>query len=78
MKELLRTTNPALLSFAQSLLEGAGIVNIVTGQHTSAAMGSLADFPSMILVDADFLGEARKLLTDAGLAHELGPSREGR
>lgn len=78
MKELLRTTDPALLSFAQSLLEDAGIVNIVTGQHTSAAMGSLADFPAMILVDADFLAEARKLLTDAGLAHELRPPQEKR
>lgn len=71
MKELLRTTDPALISFVQSLLDEADIVNIVTGSHTSAAMGGLADFPTRILVDEDFLTEARKLLTDAGLAHEL-------
>lgn len=78
MKELLRTTDPALLSYVETLLDDAGIVNLVTGRHASAAMGFLADIPALILVDADFLEKARRLLTEAGVAQELRPSPDAR
>jgi hypothetical protein len=43
----------------------------VVDQNISVLEGSIGAFPRRILVGADELDAARRLLTDAGLAHEL-------
>lgn len=70
MKELLRTNDPVLISFAVSLLDEAGIGNAVFDTNMSIADGSLGILPRRIMVDATLIGQARNLLDDAGLADE--------
>ena len=73
MRELIRTNNPVLVSAVGALLDGAGIPHTVLDQHMSVLEGSLGILPRRILVDDDDHDEARRLLQDAGLAHELRP-----
>ena len=73
MRELVRTNNAVLVSAVGALLEGAGIPHLVLDQHMSVLEGSLGILPRRILVDDERHGEARRLLEDAGLAHELRP-----
>ncbi len=71
MVELLRTNDAVLISAIEALLSGAGIAHVVVDQNISVLEGSIGAFPRRILVGADQLDAARRLLTDAGLAHEL-------
>ena len=60
-----------LISAIEALLSGARIAHVVVDQNISVLEGSIGAFPRRILVGADQLDAARRLLTDAGLAHEL-------
>ncbi len=71
MEELLRTNDPVLLSFAQSLLGDADIAVLVADQNMSIVEGSLGVIPRRLLVPRDRLEEARRILTDADLGREL-------
>jgi hypothetical protein len=71
MVELIRTNDIVLIGFVESLLEGAGIAVLVADRHMSALDGSIGAIPRRILVPQDDARQARRLLTDAGLAAEL-------
>lgn len=75
MEELLRTNDLVLISFVEALLRDAGIEHFVADQAVSAVEGSIGLFPRRVLVDADDIDAARRLMTDAGLAAELRPPR---
>jgi hypothetical protein len=71
VRELVRTNDVVLVSAIGSLLDGANIHHLVLDQNMSILEGSVGVIPRRILVHEDDLGEARQVLTDAGLAHEL-------
>ncbi len=71
MVELIRTNDIVLIGFVESLLEGAGIAVLVADRHMSALDGSIGAIPRRILVPQDDARQARRLLTDAGLAAAL-------
>ncbi|NLS02566.1 DUF2007 domain-containing protein [Rhizobium sp. P32RR-XVIII] len=71
MHELIRANDPVLMSYAQSLLKDAGIHCFVADQAMSILEGSLGMLPRRLLVDDDDADQARRILTDAGLADEL-------
>jgi hypothetical protein len=71
MSELIRTNDIVLIGFARSLLEGAEIPVLVADDHMSLMEGSIGAFPRRLLVPDDHARQARRLLGDAGLAHEL-------
>src|SRR5215213_12024809 len=71
--ELVRTNNAVLITAIEALLKGAEIPHMVLDQHMSVLEGSLGMLPRRIVVDTDYVGRARRLLTDAGLAHALRP-----
>jgi Putative prokaryotic signal transducing protein len=73
VRELVRTNDAVLISAIGALLDGAGIPHLLLDQYTSAVEGSVGILPRRILVPEDELSEARQVLTDAGLAHELRP-----
>ena len=78
MEELLRTNDLVLISFAESLLKEAGIGHLVADQNMSIIEGSLGVLPRRLLVQADKEIQARRLMTDAGIAGELlSPRRSG-
>jgi hypothetical protein len=71
MEELLRTNDLVLISFVESLLREAGIDLWVADQNMSIIEGSLGVLPRRIMVPADSLAQARRLLVDAGVGNEL-------
>jgi hypothetical protein len=73
MKELVRTNDIVLVSAVGALLDGARIKHLVFDQNMSVLEGSVGILPRRVLVAEDDLVAARRLLTDAGLAHELRP-----
>lgn len=75
MEELVRTNDPVLISFLESILDEAGIKHFVADGNMSILEGSLAMIPRRILVDSDQIEVARMIVRSAGLAHELRPER---
>ena len=73
MRELVRTNDMVLVSAIGALLDGARIPHIVLDQNMSVLEGSLGILPRRILVAEDRESAARRLLTEAGLGHELRP-----
>lgn len=73
MRELVRTNDVVLVSAIEALLNGADIRHLVLDQNMSVLDGSIGAIPRRILVHEDDNRQARQLLTDAGLAHELRP-----
>jgi hypothetical protein len=71
VRELVRTNDVVLVSAIGSLLDGANIHHLVLDQNMSILEGSVGVIPRRILVHDDDHREARQVLTDAGLAHEL-------
>ena len=73
MRELVRTTDPVLISAIEALLNGARIKHMIVDQNMSIMEGSIGIFPRRILVDEDHFHGARRLLEEAGFGGELRP-----
>jgi len=73
MREIVRTNDLVLITAIEALLKGAGIHHVVLDQNMSVLEGSLGMLPRRVLVEEDAAQRARRLLADAGLAHELRP-----
>lgn len=71
MRELIRTNDAVLLSFAESLMKDAGIHCLIADQGMSILEGSLGLLPRRFLVEDERSDQARRILIDAGLADEL-------
>lgn len=71
MKELVRTNDPALLSFVQSLLSDADMEFMLADQHMSILDGSIGALPRRILVTDNDFSEALRILREAGLGDEI-------
>ncbi len=71
MRELLRSNDLILLSFATSCLEGEGIAVMVADQHMATLEGAIGAFPRRLCVDAGDWHQAREILVAAGLADHL-------
>jgi hypothetical protein len=75
LRELVRTNDPVLVSAIEALLNGAAIPHLVLDRNMSVLEGSIGILPRRILVRESHIAAARRLLTDAGLGHELRPDR---
>lgn len=73
MRELIRANDSVLVSAVGALLDGAGIKYVVLDQNMSVIEGSLGILPRRIMVGDDDVPRARRIMKDAGLAHELRP-----
>jgi hypothetical protein len=71
MRELLRSNDAVVMSFAQAVLRDAGIACFLADQHMSIAEGSIGAFPKRLLVDGDVLPAATRALREAGLQRWL-------
>ncbi|HMK71135.1 MAG TPA: DUF2007 domain-containing protein [Xanthobacteraceae bacterium] len=76
MRELVRTNDAVLITAIEALLKGAQIDHMVVDQNISVLEGSIGIFPRRILVGEHEFAAARRLLEEAGFAHEL--RRDGR
>jgi hypothetical protein len=75
MIELLRSNDFALLSYATALLKAENIAFHDFDGYMNILDGNIGAFPRRLMVDERDADRARVLLTDAGLAHVLAPSR---
>ncbi len=71
MEELIRTTDPVLISHVEALLSGEEIIYFVADTNMSILDGSLGFLPRRIMVETDRFDDARALLKEAGLEHYL-------
>ena len=71
MKTLISTGNPVTLSFAQALLNDAGIPSAVFDTHTSSLDGPQGLITNRLCVIAEDWEEAAEILRAADLGHEL-------
>ncbi len=76
MIELLRSNDPVLISFADALLNEAGIAHAIVDQNMSVMEGSIGILPRRILVPSGEIESARQLLRDAGIGDELERPKE--
>lgn len=67
MKELLRTTDPTVIAFAQALLQGEGIDVFVMDVHMSILDGGIGALPRRMMVHEDDHADAARALTDNGI-----------
>ena len=67
----MRSNNIVTLSFVEALMRDAGITVMIADQNMSIIEGSIGASPRRILVDGDRLSQARSIVADAGLGHEL-------
>ena len=71
MIELLRSNDPVLISFADALLNEAGIAHAIVDQNMSVMEGSIGILPRRMLVARRSHEDARRILIEAGLESEL-------
>lgn len=71
MIELVRTNDAVIISFVRSLLKDAGIDCLVADQNMSILDGSIGILPQRILVPSDDEAAARRIISDAGIGHEM-------
>ncbi|MBB3237889.1 DUF2007 domain-containing protein [Phyllobacterium endophyticum] len=71
MIEILRTNDPVLISFVESLLKEANINHFIADSNMSVLEGSLGILGRRVMVDSNRENEVRQLLIDAGIEQEL-------
>jgi hypothetical protein len=67
MREILRSTDPTRIAFAEALLQGEGITAFVLDVHTSILEGSIGILPRRLMVADRDAFMARAILADNGL-----------
>jgi hypothetical protein len=76
MRELLRSNDPVLIDFVVVLLRDAGLIAHIVDQHTSVVEGSIGVLPRRVVVDADELAQARRILREADLSQWISSDAE--
>ncbi len=67
MKELLRTTDPTVIAFAQALLQGEDIACFELDVHISILEGSIGILPRRLMVADQDHFMAKAILKDNGI-----------
>ena len=70
MKEVLRTNDLVLLSYATHVLSEAGIEAIVFDAHMSAVEGSIGAFPRRLMVQDDDIAKALRELSNVAITSQ--------
>ncbi|WAJ29790.1 putative signal transducing protein [Antarcticirhabdus aurantiaca] len=71
MIELMRSNDAVLISFVDALLNEADIPHFVADVHMSILDGSIGVLPRRVMVDGERIDQARRILREAELGHEL-------
>ena len=73
MEEVLRSNDPALISFAVAILSGEDIESVLFDVHMSIIEGSIGVLPRRLMVASSDAFMARAILEDNGLGDQLTP-----
>ncbi len=66
MREIVKTNDPVVLSFARHLLADAGIEAVVFDGHVSSVEGSIGAIPRRLMVRSGDEAAARRALAQIG------------
>jgi Putative prokaryotic signal transducing protein len=77
MRELMRTSDPVLAGFVLAVLRDAGIHAVMLDENMSILEGSIGALPRRVMVDAEALTCARRVMREAGLERELADDLHG-
>lgn len=77
MREIMKTNDAVLLSFAEALLKDAAIPTVVLDANMSVLEGSLGVLPRRLAVEDDRWVQARRVLAEAGLTQWIGDDDRG-
>jgi hypothetical protein len=67
MRDILRSTDPTLIAFAEAMLAGEGIAAFVLDVHMSTLEGGIGALPRRLAVADDDAEAARAVLRDLGI-----------
>lgn len=67
MRDILRSTDPTLIAFAEAMLAGEGIAAFVLDVHMSTLEGGIGALPRRLAVADDDAAQARRILRDLGI-----------
>lgn len=76
--ELIKTNNAVTLSYVEALLRDSNIPFQALDLNMSTLEGSLGILPRRILVNEEYEVRARRLMEDAGLAHETSTPKKSK
>ena len=76
MREIMRTNDVIVLSYAEALLEDAGLAPMVADLNMSVLEGSIGALPRRVLVETDKIVQARNILTEAGIGHVIADDKK--
>jgi hypothetical protein len=76
MREIIRSNDPVLMSFAEVLLRDAGLNAVLVDQNMSVMEGSIGILQARLLVASDDWLRAERVLAEADLGNWV--SRDGR
>ncbi len=74
MIEIMRTNDPVILSFVESLMKDAGIACMIADQNMSIVEGSIGILARRVLVDSERVDQAKRIVRDAGIGAEIRES----
>ena len=77
MVELLRSNDLVHLSWAQAMLEGAGVPHLLADHYTSSVEGGIGALPRRLMVPAGDLALARRVLDEAARAVTVPTTADG-
>ena len=72
MRELVRTTDPVLISWLEAALRAEGIEPLVLDLHMSVLEGSVALLPRRVMVTEEDFAAASLILSEADGAYDDG------
>ena len=72
MRELVRTTDPVLISWLEAALRAEGIEPLVLDLHMSVLEGSVALLPRRVMVIEEDFAAASLILSEADGAYDDG------
>ena len=75
MREVLRASDPVLISVVETILQAEGVAVFIADRHISALEAGIGAFPLRVLVADDETPRVRRLLTAAGFGAELSTDK---
>lgn len=76
MREILRSNDAVLINFVVVLLRDAGLNPQLVDEHISAIEGSIGALPRRVLIDADEVAQAKRVMKEADLSQWISSNAD--
>ena len=76
MREILRSNDPVLINFVVVLLRDASLNPHLVDEHVSAIEGSIGALPRRVLIAADEVAQAKRVMQEADLSQWISSNAD--